>query len=305
MMNRRGAVENDRVESVIAATRSMLAEGDLLRNRAEKWPDISLDTYQGTTFQILESIGKVGTAKTWRMLHGEEQHGSIFAEVLSDSAKSIATGYVTSFIGSGVQIAAEKAGWETVTRYNSHLAIAAGIVQSSKSLIAYLDNRIDAGQMLDEINQTVVHGTASFYYGAVAQTVIALPIAGALVGSTVGYFVGTMLYQSGLLSLGAPVEFRYAEERRHRIEEMCLHALPLIQLHRDELQRLVEENCHERAALFQSVFTVMDRAFEEQDPVCYVEQLEVLCAALGAGLPFSSFPEFDRFMNDTTTVFAL
>ncbi len=264
-----------------------------------------MDTYEGVTFQALETLGRSGVKKAWRRIKGEEQNGSLLAEILVDSAKSVANGYVTSSIGSGVGMAAETAGLGGITRINAHLAIAAGIVQSSKSLIAYLDNRIDAEQMLDEINQTAVNGTAAFYYGTVGQTAIPIPVAGALIGSIVGYFVGNILYQSSLLSLGEPVHVKQAQKRRQRVEELCLHAIPLIQQHREELQRVIKENCIGQVALFNTAFQTMDSAFEESDPNVYISQLETICSALHAGLPFKSFLEFDMFMHDSTKDFAL
>ena len=266
---------------------------------------VSMATYEGVTFQALEALGKSGAKQAWRMVKGEDQNGSILAEVLVDSAKSVANGYVTGTIGTGVGVAAETAGLGIITRVNAHLAIAAAIVQSSKSLLAYLDNRIDAEQMLDEINQTAVNGTASFYYGTVGQTVIPIPVAGALIGSIVGYFVGNILYQSSLLSLGEPVSIKQAQKRRQRVEEICLHAIPLIQQHREDLQRVIKENCIGQIALFNAAFQTMDSAFEESDPNVYISQLETICSALHAALPFKSFIEFDQFMRDNTKVFEL
>ena len=265
----------------------------------------SIETYEGVTFQALEIIGKSGAKKAWRMIKGEDQNGSVLAEVLIDSAKSVANGYVTGTIGTGVAAAAETAGLGGITRINGHLAIAAAIVQSSKSLCAYLDNRIDAEQMLDEINQTAVNGTASFYYGTVGQAVIPIPVAGALIGSIVGYFVGTILYQSSLLSLGEPLSIKQAQKRRQCVEEICHHAIPLIQLHREELQRVVRENCIGQVALFDAAFQTMDAASAESDPHASICQLETICSALHAALPFKTFREFDLFMHDGTKVFEL
>ncbi len=273
--------------------------------KAADTAQVSLATYEGVTFQALEIVGRSGAKKAWRMIQGEDQNGSILAEVLIDSAKSVANGYVTSSIGTGVGVAAEKVGLAGITRINAHLAIAAAIVQSSKSLHAYLDNRIDAEQMLDEINQTAVNGTASFYYGTVGQTVIPIPVAGALIGSIVGYFVGTILYQSGLLSLGEPVSVKQAQKRRQRVEEICHHAIPLIRQHREELQRVIKENGIGQIALFEAAFQSMDSACAESDPQGYLSQLETICSALHAALPFKTFSEFDLFMRDRAQTFEL
>lgn len=114
---------------------------------------------QVLTLQAIETLGKSGAKKSWRLINGDEQNGFVLAEIIVDSAKSAATGYVTSSIGRGVGVAAETVGLGGITGVNAHLAIAAGIVQSSKSLMAYLDNRIDAGEMLAEIYQTSLSGT--------------------------------------------------------------------------------------------------------------------------------------------------
>lgn len=273
--------------------------------KAADIPHYYMDTYEGVTFQALEALGKSGAKKAWRMIRGEDQSGSLFAEVLIDSAKSVANGYVISSIGNNVGVAAEAAGLGGITRINAHLAIAAAIMQSSKSLLAYLDNRIDAEQMLDEINQAAVNGTASFYYGAVGQTVIPIPIAGALIGSIVGYFVGNILYQASLLSLGEPANVKQALRRRQRVEDIAIHAIPLIQQQREELLRIIKENCIGQVALFDTVFNAMDAAFAESDPDLYISQLETLCSTLHAALPFKTFIEFDLFMHDSTKVFAL
>lgn len=273
--------------------------------KAADIPRLYMDTYEGVTFQALEALGKSGAKKAWRMIRGEDQNGSTFAEALVDSAKSVASGYVTSRIGTGVGVAAEAAGLGGITKINAHLAIAAAIVQSSKSLLAYLDNRIDAEQMLDEINQAAVNGTASFYYGAVAQTVIPIPIAGAMIGSIVGYFVGNILYQSSLLSLGEPANVKQALRRRQRVEEIAIHAIPLIQQQRAELQRIIKDNSIGQVALFDTVFNAMDAAFAESNPDLYLSQLETICSALYAALPFKTFIEFDLFMHDSTKVFEL
>jgi len=265
----------------------------------------AMDVYEGVTFQALESLGKSGAKKAWCMIKGEDQDDSTLAEVLIDSAKSVASGYVTSSLGSGVGVAAEAVGLDGITRINAHLAIAAAIVQSSKSLIAYIDNRIDAEQMLDEINQTAVNGTASFYYGTVGQTIIPIPVAGALIGSIVGYFAGNILYQSGLLCLGEPIDVKQAQRRRQRVEELCRHALPLIQQHRMELQRIIKDNCIGQIALFNAAFKTMDSAFVESNPHAFIGQLEAICSTLQTALPFKTFCEFDLFMHDSTKTFEL
>jgi len=171
--------------------------------------------------------------------------------------------------------------------------------------------------MLEEVSHTVITGTSAFYYGAlgqfagsaisqvVGQTLIPIPVVGAIIGSTVGYFVGNILHQSGLLSLGDTVYVKIAKERRKRIEAICLQSIPLMQRHREELQVLIQQHLAEQAELFDSAFNSMDAAIIEWNPEACITQLETICNAFDTGLPFKSFKEFDDFMTDNNTTFEL
>lgn len=245
------------------------------------------------------------TKGVYRLIQGEDQVGAMLAEVTVDTAKSFATGYAASALGKGVGHVAERVGLGGIAKCNAHTAIAAGIIQSGKSFIKYLNDEIDEEQMLEEVSHTVITGTASFYYGALGQVAIPIPVVGAIIGSTVGYFVGNILYQSGLVSLGDTVGVKMAKERRKRIESLCLQAIPLMQRHREELQALIQQHHVAQAELFDAAFSSMDAAISEWNPDTCIAQLETICNVFDTGLPFRSFKEFDEFMTDDSTTFEL
>ena len=265
----------------------------------------SPDTVAGTVFSLLQTAGKPGAKGAYRLLRGEDEAGVILADVIVDTADGFAAGYVISSLGTGIGAAATELGLPGITKGNAHLAIAASILQSGKSFTRYLLKEIDEEQLLDEVNRTVITGTASFYYGSLGQAVIPIPVIGAFVGATVGYFTGTILYQSGLLCLGSTPSARQADERRKRIEELCLHAIPLMQRHREELQSLIYKYATAHTALVASALTAMDTALAEGNPDACLGQLEILCTAFNTVLPFTSFQEFDEFMIDGRNTFEL
>lgn len=251
------------------------------------------------------TAGMSGAKGIYRLIQGEDEVGTVLAEVTVDTAKGFAASYVTSALAKGVGHAAEQVGLAGIAKCNAHTAIAAGIIQSGKSIVKYLNGEIDEEQMYEEVSHTAITGTASFYYGALGQVAIPIPIVGAVIGSTVGYFVGNILYQSGLVSLGDTPGVKQAKERRKRVEALCLQAIPLMQRHREELQALIAQNFAEQAKLFDSTFSAMDAAFVDWNPDACLCQLERLCNAFDTGLPFKSFAEFDEFMNDNNTTFVL
>lgn len=251
------------------------------------------------------TAGMSGMKGVYRLIQGEDEVGAVLAEVTADTAKSFATGYVSSALSKGVGHVAEKVGLAGIAKCNAHTAIAAGIIQSSKSFVKYLKREINEEEMLTEVSQTVITGTASFYYGALGQIAIPIPVVGALIGSTVGYFVGNILYQSGLVSLGDTADVKIAKERRKRIEAICLQAIPLMQRHREELQTMIQLNLAEQSALFESSFCDMDAAINDWNPDACIIQLEKICNTFDTGLPFKTFKEFDEFMTDDSTTFEL
>ena len=245
-----------------------------------------------------------------RLSRGEANTGEVIVQVAVDAAKGYASSYVTTAISKGVPHMMLKAGLEKsaanlLTKSNAHVAIAAGIVQSGKSIARYLNGEIDGEEMLSEVSHTAITGASTFYYGALGQAIIPIPVVGAFVGSTFGYFVGNMLHQSGLLSLGEALAVKVARERREHIEAMCLTAIPLMRAHRIELENLMKQHFAERSNLLTAAFDGLEKSMIDWDADSFTAQLEKVNNAFGASLPFKTFAEFDAFMVDDDQTFVL
>lgn len=263
--------------------------------------------------------GKTGAAVTGsisavsgllRLARGDADTGEVVAQVVVDTAKGYASSYVTTAVSKGVPHLMLKAGMEKtaasiLTKSNAHIAIAAGVVQSGKSIARYLNGDIDSDEMLSEVSHTAVTGASAFYYGALGQALIPIPVVGAFVGSTVGYFVGNMLHQSGLLSLGEADMVKAARERREHIEALCMTAIPLMRAHRLELEELMAQHFAERRHLLSSAFDGLENSLVDWDADSFAAHLERVNNAFGASLPFKTLAEFDDFMADDDQAFVL
>jgi len=246
----------------------------------------------------------------WRLAHGEAETGEVAAEIVVNATKGYVVSYATTAISKGVPHALLKTGVsdaaaKMLTKSNAHLAIAAGVVQSGKSVVAYLRGDIDEAKLLSEVSHTAVTGASAFYYGILGQAVIPIPVVGAFVGSTVGYFVGNMLHQSGLISLGETAAVQVARERRAHVEAMCMAAIPLIRGHRLELDRLLEQHFAERRQLLSSAFDGLENSLVSWDANAFTSHLEKVNIAFNSALPFRTFDEFDDFMRDDAQAFVL
>lgn len=219
-----------------------------------------------------------------------------------DTAKGYMTSYLTTALSKGIPHALIKTGisgsvTKAFTKSNAHLAIAAGIIQSGKSLASYINGDIDRDQLLNDVSHTAVTGASAFYYGALGQLVIPVPILGAFIGSTVGYFIGNMLHQSGLIGLGETAVVEASRKRREQVQAICLEAIPLMQENRLQLELLLEKHFTDTSKTFSNAFDGIEKALISWSPDEFTCELEKINNTFGISLPFKTFDEFDEFMQ--------
>lgn len=251
-----------------------------------------------------------GVDGLYQLSQGKATTGKVAAQIIIDTSKGFATSYLTTAGSKGIVHGLAKAGVSqttvgALTKSNAHVALAAGILKSGQSVTRYLQGEIDNDQLMEEISETAITGASAFYYGALGQAVIPIPIIGAMIGSTVGYFIGSMLHQSGLMGLGEVASVKIARERREQIEALCLESIPIMRQHREQLESLLATHFAERKHLLTQAFDGMEAALISWDADAFTQQLESVNQAFGKSLPFKSFDEFEVFMKDKNSVFVL
>lgn len=260
----------------------------------------------GAAFSSLSS----GISGLYQLSQGHATKEEVAAQVIIDTSKGFVTSYLTTAGSKGIIHGLTKAGVSettasVLTKSNAHVALAAGVVKSGQSVVRYLRGDIDSDQLMNEISETAVTGASVFYYGALGQAIIPIPIVGAMIGSTVGYFVGSMLHQSGLIGLGEVATVKIARKRREQIEALCLETIPLIRQHRQELEALLKTHFAERRQILTQAFDGLEKSLVSWDADDFTQQLASVNQAFGKALPFQSFDEFDAFMKDKDSVFVL
>lgn len=237
----------------------------------------------------------------YSLYKGEIEVGELVSRVAIDAAKGYATGYVVTAMSKGITHSTTYFLGEhlarSLTRSNAPVAIAAGVVQASKALVSYVKGEIDGERLLDEVSHTAITSTSSFYYGALGQAVIPIPIVGALIGAGVGYFIGNILHQSGLVALGESRIVKESKRRYREIQAMCLAVIPEIQKNRQELENYLETYFSQRKNDFTNSLNILDDALYNWDPDRFVFGLEKINNQFGASLQFKTFAEFDSFMK--------
>ncbi|ASF45223.1 hypothetical protein [Methylovulum psychrotolerans] len=254
--------------------------------------------------------GNVGAAITggfsavtglYSMSKGDIEIGEFTSRVAVDAAKGYATGYVVTAMSKGITHTTTYFLGESVarsfSRSNAPAAIAAGVVNISKSFISYINGDIDNEQLLAEISHNAITSTSSFYCGALGQAAIPIPVIGALIGAGVGYFFGNMLHQSGLIALGDSQIVKEAKERRYVVQAMCIAAIAESKKNRAELENYLDIYFSQRKNEFSESFDVLDGSLCDWNPDSFILGLERINNQFGTSLQFKSFIEFNDFMN--------
>lgn len=236
----------------------------------------------------------------YQVYNGERELGEATVNIAISTAKGYATGYTVTALSKGITHSATHfLGGEVskaLARSNAPVAIASGIISSSKSMISYLKGDIELEQLSDEITHTAITSSASFYYGALGQVMIPIPVVGSIVGAAVGYMIGNLIHQSGLVALGDSQLVKIAKERRRQIQALCLAAIPQIRQNRMALQQQLDQHFELRKQLFMSAFDSFDFAMNDWESNQCIEALNTISEQFGSVLPYKSFEEFDQMM---------
>ncbi|MER2164155.1 MAG: hypothetical protein ABS921_08490, partial [Psychrobacter alimentarius] len=229
---------------------------------------------------------------------------NIAADTTTAALASYASAASTRLIEHGVRKAFVESTARSIIKSSAPSAMASATLCASKSFYRYLNNDIDSEQFLSEVSNVAIVGASSFYYAAFGQMVIPIPVVGALIGSTVGYFLGNMLHQTGLISLGEAPNVTAARERREQIEKICLDAIPLMQANRLQMEELVEKHFQRRASDLNLVFDRLESSlFDISD--AYYNALNDLNKIYGQSISFTNQKEFNDFMLDDSQDFVL
>lgn len=185
----------------------------------------------------------------------------------------------------------------TIGKSNPVTSIASGVTHSALHITEYMRGNISREKLLSEISHSAVVTTSSFYYAALGQVAIPIPVVGALIGSSVGYFIGNMLNRSGLIALGDSTLVKEAKERRKEIEDLCDTLIPVIKKSRKALEVQIDKYFSDRKKEFLQSFLLMDNSLNEWDPDSYVQALEKINNQFSQSLKYKTFDEFDAFMK--------
>jgi len=199
-------------------------------------------------------------------------------------------------VGTGLTIAAHTI-LKQVGRSNVVTATVVSVISTSQHIVSFIKGDINKEKLIEEISHSAVTTTSTLYYAGLGQAAIPIPIVGAFIGASVGYFIGNSLLRSGLLALGDSDVVKAAKGRRREIEKICESLIPSIQKSRKELEDYIDKYFAERKQDFFESFDALDDSLENWDADSYVSALSRINNQFGITLQIKTFEEFDILMG--------
>jgi len=184
----------------------------------------------------------------------------------------------------------------SLKKSNPIVNAATSLAESSKYLLAYMKGEITKEKLFEEISHTAITSASTSFYAAFGQTVIPIPVVGALIGASIGYFIGNTLYNSGLLALGEAPIVKEARVRREKVKLMCDTLIPIIRKNRKELDKYINEYFSDRKKVFDESFNMLDLAIKNNNINLFTAGLEKINNQFDKSLTFKKFDEFEDFM---------
>ena len=178
-----------------------------------------------------------------------------------------------------------------------HMNAGITLVELGELTKSYLLGDITKEHFFDKASESIVSTTSIAYYSVLGQASIPIPVVGALVGASVGYMVGNILNQSGLIAIGDTLAVKQAKKRRQDIQAMCEYLLPEIRKSKRQLQDYLDHHFNERKELISKQFENIDLALHHWDSDAFVQALEAIGGQFLKELELLNFKEFSEEME--------
>lgn len=183
---------------------------------------------------------------------------------------------------------------------NAPLSIAVGTTEVFKSIKKYAKNEIDESELVVEIGEKGVCSVVSSYCAAVGT--VAMPGIGTVAGGMIGYAVSGMIYQASMQVLE---EGKLSIKRRLEVENVCRIAIDEMDKYSVSVLNEAKQRQNIRDNNYKEFFKGIEKSLYEQDINEYFNAIDNLSDYLKIKNEFSTFEEFDEFMNDDKKILKL
>lgn len=217
-------------------------------------------------------------------------------DVAGDTAGAAALSYATAFSGAVIKGTAQNSSSElvkTLSKTNLPAYIATSTLEVGKTLKSYFSGEIDGVQCLEQLGEKGYGMVNSALYAAIGQVAIPIPVVGALIGSMLGYALGSASYGALTQSLK---EAKMAREERIRIEAEVAESISMLREYRAELEANISKYLKDTRDFFDETFSRMKSSLQTGDIDGYIASTNAITRKMGKCPVYDTFSQFDSMM---------
>lgn len=241
------------------------------------------------------------------VFNGNKDVGDAALDTINTTADSAFTGFFVGTTGTALKSLMHVSKNELIRKLGTTTAptaIVTGVIDISKSLIAFASGEIDTLGLLEQLGEKGVCSIASGIGASVGGSLGSLlgpagAVVGGIAGGMVSYAVCSAIYNSAVSIIN---DARYARDRRIQMEAMCNEAIREMRLYREWLDYFSKQKTDELKRCFNDFFNNVDKCAKAGSIDGVFEEFNTLDNAFGFLTQFKTFEDFDTFMSDSSTV---
>lgn len=180
---------------------------------------------------------------------------------LKGGALSYGSAFASSSLGGWMRSSANKI-IQSLGKGSVPAMIVGASVANCKVFIDYFRGKIDEAELLKQLvkaNTTLISGGAM---AVVGQTLIPIPVVGALIGGFVGATLSETCFNA---LLKAREEAKLARQRRIEIEKECREIIKHLEVYQNQFKEVFERYFHETTKFFNQSFNELERVLYAGD----------------------------------------
>lgn len=233
---------------------------------------------------------------------GQKDIESAVKDISVATGKAAASGYLMGFGGAAISASMRQSSSAAVRGLagsNVPAMIVTTCTQLSGSVRRLISEEIDITDFLEEIGQSGTNILAGSGFAVAGQTVIPIPVVGAVIGSMVGYTLSNIFYQETLNSFKAA---KASRQNLEQVEQFCLVAKKRMDEETALIKKHFEEEAIKQRRSVSQLFSGLDEAFDKNDAEEVLKVALNFCDELGYNSMVKSKKDLDSLIESNATL---
>ncbi|MCQ2783365.1 hypothetical protein JT067_04965 [Helicobacter pylori] len=213
---------------------------------------------------------------------------------LKGGALSYVSAFASSSLGGLMQSSANKI-IQSLGKGSLPAMFVGACVANATVLTRYFSGSIDEAELLKQLGKANTTLVSSGAMAVAGQTLITIPVVGALIGGFVGAILSETCFNA---FLKAREEAKLARQRRIEIERECHELIKLLEAYQNQFKEVFEQHFHGNVKFFNENFNNLERALYAGDADLAIGVNNKIQERLGQKPLFNNTQEFWELMNN-------